>query len=555
MEMQWLARVRSWVRAVVHRGRLEAEMETELANHLEARAADLIRAGLSPDEAARRARIELGPALMHKEGMRASVGLRWWDELASDLRYATRMLRKNPGFTWIAATSLALAIGANTTIFSFAEQMLYERLAVPHATELRLLAWSGTEDHVAVHSVWGDWDKLQDGRVTSTVFSYRVYRELRAANHVLNDLIAFKETGMNVTIRDEATRMQIEITTPQRRYPPGTDVAFHRRLELAIAALPGVESVAAAWVSYVGDDRDMTDFLPEGENYREHGNQAEFYNVVGNRFFETLGVPIVAGRGFGPEDTATSAKVAVINQALARKRFPGIDPIGRRFRTETDEHGNTPADKWIRIVGVCGDTRYANLRDEPPQQFTLPFVQQASVGAMTHEIRTRMMPTAILPALRGIVRKEDPDLPLVDVRTEEQQIDAALQQERLFVTLTSGFGALALALAAVGIYGVMAYSVAQRTSEMGIRLALGAKPVQLRGMILRESTEIAAVGIVVGLGCAIALTRLIKSMLYGIRANDSLTLAAGVALLLLVALLSSWIPARRAARGCSRWKH
>jgi ABC-type antimicrobial peptide transport system permease subunit len=201
----------------------------------------------------------------------------------------------------------------------------------------------------------------------------------------------------------------------------------------------------------------------------------------------------------------------------------------------------------IEIVGVCGDTRYMNLRDEPPPQFFLPYVQQTSVGGMVYEIRTSVKPETVLMALRAVVRQVDPDLGLVKVRTQDEQIESAMQQERHFVTLTSGFGLLALALAAVGIYGVMAYSVAQRTNEIGIRLALGAEPRQVRGMILRESSWLAAVGIVAGLIGALALTRLIKSMLYGIAAYDPVTLASGVGLLLLVALASSWIPARRAA--------
>jgi ABC-type antimicrobial peptide transport system permease subunit len=166
---------------------------------------------------------------------------------------------------------------------------------------------------------------------------------------------------------------------------------------------------------------------------------------------------------------------------------------------------------------------------------------------MNYEIRTRMEPAAIVPALRRAVQQINPDLPLVNIRTQDQQIGAAMRQERIFFTLTSGFGLLALALAAVGIYGIMAYSVAQRTNEIGIRLALGAQPAQIRGMILRESTWLAGAGTVSGLGAALVLTRLVKSMLYGIQPYDPLTLAAGVGLLLTVALAASWLPARRAA--------
>jgi predicted permease len=341
-----------------------------------------------------------------------------------------------------------------------------------------------------------------------------------------------------------------EINPPEKRYPSGRDIVLHEQLEQAIAAVPGVDSVAPALEAYVSDDTSKTNFLPHGESYDPGKGQAEYYNLVGFRFFQTLGIPIVAGRAFGEQDTAGSAKVGIINQSLARSRFPGQNPIGKRFvldRHDMDGRGGTIAQDEIQIVGICGDTRYANLRNEPPPQFILPYVQQTDVGAMTYEIRTRMEPDAILPALRRVVAQIDPDLPLVNMRTQQQQIDADLEQERIFVTLTSGFGLLALALACVGIYGIMAYSVANRRSEIGIRMALGAQPGQVRGMILRESTWLAGAGIVVGVAAALLLTRLVKSMLYGIQPYDPPTLAGGVLILLVVALASSWIPARRAA--------
>jgi ABC-type antimicrobial peptide transport system permease subunit len=201
----------------------------------------------------------------------------------------------------------------------------------------------------------------------------------------------------------------------------------------------------------------------------------------------------------------------------------------------------------IEIVGVCGDTRYMNLREEPPPQFFLPYVQQSIVGGMIFEIRTSVKPESVVSALRGVVRQVDPDIGLVRVRTQDQQIESVLQPERLFVTLTSGFGLLALALACVGIYGVMAYSVASRRNEIGIRMALGADRRQVRGMILGESAWLAGAGIVVGVCAALGLTQLVKSMLYGVETWDPATMIGGVLILLAVALAASWIPARRAA--------
>src|ERR1700761_4886091 len=208
-----VAQVQSWVRAMAYRHALEAEMQAELVHHLEARTADLMRTGLTQDEAARRARIELGPALMHKEGMRASLGLRWIDELISDLRYALRMLRKSPGFTAIAVGSLALGIGANTAIFTVAQHMLLDRLRVPHPEQLRMLTWREPKDGV-VTDLWGYFHNPSGGGETSTSFSYPVYEQLRRENRTLADVMAFKPYGrVAVTVRGEAETAEAEMVS------------------------------------------------------------------------------------------------------------------------------------------------------------------------------------------------------------------------------------------------------------------------------------------------------------------------------------------------------
>jgi len=192
--------------------------------------------------------------------------------------------------------------------------------------------------------------------------------------------------------------------------------------------------------------------------------------------------------------------------------------------------------------------RYSSLRDEPPPQFFLLFDQQTDVGgSLNYMVQTRAEPDAIVPSLRRALARQDPDLPLINVRTQQQQIESTTQQERIFVAMTSSFGMLALALAAVGIYGVMAYSVANRTNEIGIRLALGAQPRQVLAMILREATWISLTGVVAGLGAALVLARLVKSMLYGLQPADPVSLLSGAALLIAVGLAASWLPARRAA--------
>ena len=332
-----------------------------------------------------------------------------------------------------------------------------------------------------------------------------------------------------------------EVDPPAQRYGLGKDVQLHERLEQGFAALPGIEGEAPASTAYIADNMSNDDFIPEGEKDADHPGP-EDVNFVGTTFFQTMGIPIVSGRSFDAQDMASSQRVGIINAALAKKRFPNMNPLGKRFRADGT------ADAWIQIVGICADTRYATLRDPAPPQFFLPYVQRKGVGGLTYAIRTQLAPSALVPALRAVVQKADRDLPIVDIRTQREQIDANMQMERTFAALTAGFGVLALALACVGIYGIMAYSVANRRNEIGIRLALGAQPGQVRGMILRESTWLALAGIVAGVGAALALTRLVKTMLFGIEPYDPLTMVSGVAILLVVALAASWIPARRAAR-------
>jgi predicted permease len=901
LQQKW-AEMQSWTRATTNRGKLELEMEAEFEHHLGARTTDLIRSGKSPAEAARLARIELGPALMHKEGMRDSLGLRWVDELGSDLKYAMRMLWKSPGFTAIAAVSLGLAIGANTAIFSIARQLLYQRLNVPHAGDLRLLRWNGDQKSV-VHGMWGDFDASPESGVASSIFSYPVYQQLREHNQVLEDLFAYKEDSMNATIHGDAqnatvvmvsgsyfsstgiqpqlgrviqssddsstapnvaligdgvwqrdfgrspsaigetitvnqtpftvigivprdftgvkgvmekpdvfvplrlqpivdpkgkssllsdqntwwvnvmartkpgmddrtaqaalqvqfeaavratmtvtandtiprlaivdgsrglhfadqrfkkpiyillgltgfvillacanianlllargaqrqremsvrmalgagririlrqlltesvllaviggvlgvglgyfgrdilpnlltnawenqdintpfdwtlfaltagvtlatgilfglapalvasraqlssslkdtaqqatrqrkgvtgrsivafqialstllvigaglfmrTLLQLnsvdvgfnannlllfEVSPPNARYGPEKDVKLHEELERRFAASPGVESVSPAEQTLISGGGSNADFIPEGSVDPSH-ERSEDVDVVGSTYFSTMQIPIVAGRSFNSQDTSSSPKAIIINEKLAQTRFPNENPVGKRVRAD----GGSGLE-WFQIVGICRGARYMNIRDDSPPMFYMLYTQQHQAGVMTYQVRTHVAAATLVPELRRIVQQADRDLPMINVRTQREQINSNMQIERAFAALTAGFGVLALALACVGIYGIMAYSVAQRRNEIGIRLALGAQPGQVRGMILRESTWLTLAGIAVGVGGALVCTRLVRSMLYGVTPNDPATIMMGIAVLIAVALLSTWIPARRAA--------
>lgn len=903
----WLSRLRSTLRALFRQDRLRAEVDEEIRFHAQAYADDLVRRGIPATEAQRRARAELGAVAVQQATRREAAGLRLFDELMSDLRYALRRLRRAPGFTLTAAISLALAIGVNTTIFSAAKQILYERLQVPEAAELRLLAWNGTSKHVAVHSTSGDLVQLPDGRETCSSFSYPVYEQLRAQNREMQDLFAFKVLNGNATIAGEArratgqmvsgnyftqlrirpalgrlieesddtptangavavisyavwkstfnsssavlgqvvrlndvlftiigvapqgftgaygtldtndlyvplkmqplvrpggrqasmitsnrewwlnvmarvrpdvsestalaafdtrlqaaaratltvhpgddlprmelrdgsrglfmqsrsytkpieilltmaglvlllacanvanlmlarsTRRKLEVSVrfalganrarimrhmlvesvtlamlggvggmvlgylgsgfmaglvlrgwqrgsyavhldwrvyaftgavtlatgmlfgvapamaasrvevgsnlkktgraftaqsgragkmlvgfqialstllvagaflflrtltklnavdvgfrtdhlllaqvslPPKKYGDGADYLFHQRLIEAIRALPGVEDLTPAESALIAGNRNLDNFRPEGRPLTEDSDSAQYDNVVGDHFFSTLKIPILEGRAFGAEDTPASPRVGIINEKLAKEQFPGVSPIGRYFYSEGKER--------IRIVGVSGDTRYSDLREEPPPQFFLPFSQRKSAsenwaGSWTYEIRTSGDPEALIPGLRSVVRRLDPDMPVTNIRTQQEQIESSMHAERTLVALTTGFGVLALLLAALGIYGVMAYSVAGRTNEIGIRLALGALPRQVVTMVMREAGTMLLAGACIGAGAALLMGRLIKAMLYGLSPNDPASLILTVALLSFVAFAASWIPARRAA--------
>ncbi len=343
---------------------------------------------------------------------------------------------------------------------------------------------------------------------------------------------------------DTRNLVLFEIDPPQSRYPTGKEGALYDQIEERLAATPGVESVSAASIPLLARDNSNDDFVPAGMKPAKGENTAENDDYVGDRFFATMRIPIVAGRSLGPQDTTSSLKVAVVNEALARKYYKGGNPVGKTFTTSDEEN----QELLYTIVGVCANTRYSSLRDDPPPTFYLHYRQAPDVSwGMTFIARTRVARAAIAPSLRSAVQSVDRDLPLINVRTQKEQIDEITMDERLIADLTGGFGILALVLACIGIYGVMAYSVSQRTNEIGIRMALGAERARVQRMVLGEASWMAVLGVVAGLGGALALARLIASMLYGLNPYDPATFAGSALLLLGVALAASWIPARRAA--------
>jgi len=885
------------------RARFESEMDAEMRFHIESYAQDLMRAGVPRQEAMRRARMEFGGLDSMKEDCRASLGMRLWDELGSDLRFGLRMLRQNTGFAAVAILSLALGIGANTAIFTLAKEVLLTSMAVTQPEELRLLGWiKGPKTKVS--GMWGNATTDKSGRKVWHPFSYPIYQEMRARNQVFKDLVAFKPLnrltatiggapepvdvqlvsdnfyqslgirpiagrpiepndlavavisdafwarrfgrsaealGTNIKVDRVAVtiigvnpaefkgarsggtpevflpmslqpqvfpfhsrvsllsdnslwwvnvigrikpgtsqkaaenamaltfRQAIHITVPDKPEAEFPDIAVEpgrrgldelndnfskptylllcaaglvlliacvnlanlllarsaarqremsvrlamgagklrvirqvlteslllaflggaagllvgysgrdiiprlveapwrtspletgfdwrvfafafaitmatgllfgvapawrstqadvnaglketgrmtasrssalagrslivlqvslslvlligaglflrtlrnlktasmgfdperillfdlqlpvshysqqqqrvdifRRIEERVNALPGVQSATLSSEALLANDAENDCYFPTGRTPVPQGDESHpWMNRVGGRFFETVGIPIVNGRGFDARDTATSPKVGVINRRLAESFFPHINPIGK---TLTACWKTGPKDV-VEIAGVSGDAKYYNLREEPPPTLYLPYSQREDADSMTFEVKTAAGTASIVAEVRRAIHAIDPDLPLLDVRTQAQQIDATLSTERVFATLTGGFGVIALLLAAVGIYGIIAYGVERRTNEIGIRMALGARASAVLSMILREAFWLAALGIVLGIAGALAVTRLLASMLYGLKPNDPLTLGSAAVLLLAIALAAGFRPAFRASR-------
>jgi predicted permease len=320
---------------------------------------------------------------------------------------------------------------------------------------------------------------------------------------------------------------------------------LYQELQSRIEALPGVRSASLSGSTLVGGGVSISGITLPGDAPKSAEGSASrqvYFNSVGPQFFETMGVPLVLGRKIEERDTSTAPKVAVINEALAHKYFGTSNPVGQRIAAGDSKKFDT------EIVGVVGDTKYAQVREEVPPTIYYPYLQNLEgVRLMHFEVRTAGDPKLMIPAVRHIVQSMDKNLPLFDVKTQVEQIDQTLFQERLFAKLSGFFGLLALVLACVGLYGIMAYEVTRRTHEIGIRMALGARRTAVFGRVVRDALVLAGIGMMIGIPAALAAGRVIASLLYGLRAADPLTLGGAALLMMAVTALAAYLPARRAS--------
>jgi predicted permease len=336
--------------------------------------------------------------------------------------------------------------------------------------------------------------------------------------------------------------LTLQVTLPQRIATPDARRAFYRDLFARLEAIPGVTSTGGTTRLPLGSTSVTTRVAVDGlSTATADMPEVEFRRAVHN-YFSAMGIPVIRGRTFTEADGGGSAGVVVINQAMARKVWPNEDPVGQRVKM-----GANPQTPWSTVVGVVGNLRHAGLEVEPSPEMYIYYLQNPPVAPFI-VLRTENDPAALAEVVRAELKTLDKDMAVYDMRTMTDIRAASVAQRRFIMVLALAFGLLALTLAAVGVYGVMALVVSERTQEMGIRLALGAEPMQVLGLVVGQGAMLAGIGVAIGVVAALGLTPMMAGQLYGVAAADPLTLAGVPLLLLVVAFLACAIPARRAMR-------
>jgi predicted permease len=328
------------------------------------------------------------------------------------------------------------------------------------------------------------------------------------------------------------------------RYDAARINRLYDQMVETINAIPGVMATTISTSPLVTNSGNMALIYAEGgdPNLRQEQRRAR-RQIIRENFFETIGIPILRGRNLNSADRQGAPQVAVINETFARRFFPASDPLGKRFGTTPDRVAN------IEIVGVVKDVQDMVVRNEITATMYISDLQQpAPLGTASFEVRTAGDPMDLAPAIREAVRQIDSNLPLFDVKTQVQLIREGVVAERLLARASGFFGGIALLLACIGLYGIMSYSVARRTAEIGVRMALGAQRVNVVWLVLRETLLLIALGAVIGLAASLGLTRLITRMLFGLTPNDPIILAAALLLMMIVAAFAGYLPARRASK-------
>jgi predicted permease len=341
---------------------------------------------------------------------------------------------------------------------------------------------------------------------------------------------------------DTANVLTWQMNIPQRLTANADRLAFYRDFFARMEALPGVVSVGGTTRVPLGSTSVSTTVQIEGRPLpASELPEVQFRRAMHN-FFETMGIPIRRGRGFNDSDGPTAPPVAVINETMARKLFPNQDPVGQHVRM-----GPNPTGPWTTIIGVIGDIKHGGLEEEMQPELYITYLQGAPVGPFI-VLRTSGDPAALADTVRAEVRSIDKTIPIYDMRTMSTLRSESVSTRRFVMLIVAAFGALALGLAAIGVYGVMSLIVSERTREVGVRLALGAEPSRLLTMIVGQAARLAGIGVVIGIAAALPLAPFLDSQLYGVKSFDPATFVSVPLALMVIAALAALVPARKAMR-------
>jgi predicted permease len=340
--------------------------------------------------------------------------------------------------------------------------------------------------------------------------------------------------------------LTFSLDASQAGYKSAALKAFYTRMDERFRVLPGVRAATVSNMPLVSGWNSSTNIrLPGVPKHEGPGGPGTSYISVGPTFFETIQLPILLGRAIDSHDVDGAPLAAVVNDVFAKKYFPNENPIGRHFGLGNSEAGD------LTIVGVAKNARYSSLKRTIPPVTYISYLQdivKGPPGAMIFELRTAGDPLGLAQSVRKIVHEAAPTVPVTNLMTQTQRIDSTIVQERTFADLCTAFAILALLIACVGLYGSMAYAVARRTNEIGIRMALGAERRRIAWMVLREVLALAIAGLAIGLICAWSALSAVKSFVFGMTATDPPTILFAAGILILALLLAGFAPATRASR-------
>ena len=439
-----------------------------------------------------------------------------------------------------ASTSLVFSLNAGAIAFaaglSIATGVLFGLFPALHSTRTDLMT-----------TVRANTGQASGARAASRFRTSLVTTQIALSMTLLILAGLFVKSLTNVSRVDLGVKVDHVLTfslSPELNgYTPARSKVLFTRLEEELSALPGVTGVSAALVPLLAGSNWGSDVSVEGFRKDPDTDAESRYNEVGPGYFRTLGVPLRQGREFTPSDAPGTPKVAIINEAFAKKFNLGPNAIGKRMGS-----GRSQDALDTEIIGVIPNVKYSEVKQDIPPVFFVPVRQDTTLGSVNFYVRTSQEPGQLLKVVPEVVKRLDPNLPVEGLKTMPQQVRENIFLDRMISTLSAGFALLATLLAAIGLYGVLAFTVAQRTREIGVRMALGADAARVRRMVLRQVGVMTLIGGVIGIGAALGLGKVAGSLLFGLKGNDPLVMAVSAALLVLVAFIAGEIPALRASR-------